>query len=160
MLKVANAIETDLNAPLLQNPHLETTITHEQLEKWLREVKALNSMDPNVLRAILAVENLLARLPKKTVLLPNYPNPFNPETWIPYQLAKASHVKITIYDVRGRVVRMLELGYQPAGFYMERNRAAHWDGRNTFSEQVVNGIYFYQLQTNSVSVLRKMVILK
>ena len=69
-------------------------------------------------------------LPDETTLLANYPNPFNPETWIPYQLANPSDVVISIYDARGQVVRRLALGHQPAGYYTHRSRAAYWDGRN------------------------------
>ena len=101
-----------------------------------------------------------AATPDQTGLLANYPNPFNPETWIPYQLAKASDVKITIYDTRGVVVRQLELGHQPPGFYTDQSRAAYWDGRNALGERVASGIYFYQLQADNVSLLRKMLILK
>ena len=95
-----------------------------------------------------------------TRLLANYPNPFNPETWIPYQLAKASNVKITIYDARGVVVRRIELGHQPPGTYTSQSRAAYWDGRNSQGERVANGIYFYQLQADNISSLGKMLILK
>ena len=98
--------------------------------------------------------------PDATVLLANYPNPFNPETWIPYQLASASNVKITIYEAKGTLVRTLVLGHQPAGYYTSRNRAAYWDGRNTLGERVASGIYFYQLQADDLSLLRKMIILK
>ncbi len=98
--------------------------------------------------------------PDDTVLFSNYPNPFNPETWIPYQLANPSEVSITIYDIRGNVVRQLGLGRQPAGFYTNRSRAAHWDGQNAYGERVANGIYFYQLQADKMSILRKMVIVK
>ena len=98
--------------------------------------------------------------PVTTALLPNYPNPFNPETWIPYHLAKDSNIEITIYDARGTIVRRLELGHQSAGYYTKRNRAAYWNGRNTLGEQVPSGVYFYHLQAGNVSLLRKMVILK
>ena len=98
--------------------------------------------------------------PDETLLLPNYPNPFNPETWIPYQLAKDSNVQILIYNVRGTIVRRLALRHQSAGFYTNRSRAAHWDGRNTSGERVAAGIYFYQLRADTVTPLRKMVILK
>ena len=99
-------------------------------------------------------------IPEETALLANYPNPFNPETWIPYHLANASDVKITIYDTRGGIVRQLALGHQPAGFYNSRSRAAYWDGRNRVGEPVASGVYFYQLETDDLSSLRKMVILK
>ena len=98
--------------------------------------------------------------PDVTLLLPNYPNPFNPETWIPYQLAHDADVEIRIYDVRGTVVRQLALGYQSAGFYTNRTRAAYWDGRNDQGESVSNGVYFYQLRAGDISPLRKMLMLK
>ena len=88
-------------------------------------------------------------MPKATTLLVNYPNPFNPETWIPYQLAKPADVTLRIYDIRGRVVRILELGHQRAGLYQNRSRAAYWDGRNQFGESVASGVYFYTLSTES-----------
>ena len=97
---------------------------------------------------------------EQTRLLANYPNPFNPETWIPYQLANSSDVQITIYDTRGSLVRCLKLGHQREGYYTSRSRAAYWDGRNSVGERVASGIYFYQLQADNVSLLRKMVILK
>ncbi|MDE0087577.1 MAG: SMP-30/gluconolactonase/LRE family protein, partial [Candidatus Poribacteria bacterium] len=82
------------------------------------------------------------QIPEETSLLPNYPNPFNPETWIPYQLAKPADVKLTIYDINGHVVRALDLGHQRAGIYRSRSRAAHWDGRNAQGEPVASGVYF------------------
>ena len=101
-----------------------------------------------------------AELPQITELLPNYPNPFNPETWMPYQLATSSNVQVTIFDVKGIVVRTLPLGYQLAGYYTSRNRAAYWDGRNSLEEPVASGVYFYQLKTDDLTPIRKMVILK
>ena len=113
------------------------------------------------LRAIALLESVLAAMtPEMTQLLPNYPNPFNPETWIPYHLAKSSDVEITIYDARGTIVRQLDLGHQREGYYTNRSRAAYWDGRNDLGERVASGIYFYQLQADNVSLLRKMLILK
>ena len=107
------------------------------------------------------METLLRTVrPEITVLLPNYPNPFNPETWIPYQLATESDVQITIYDTKGAIVRTLGLGHQSAGYYTGRSHAAYWDGNNSLGEQVASGVYFYQLQTDDTSFMRKMVILK
>ena len=81
------------------------------------------------------LEELLASLtPKVTALLPNYPNPFNPETWIPFQLASPADVRITIYAADGKLVRTLEFGHQPVGIYRQRSRAAYWDGRNALGE--------------------------
>ena len=95
-----------------------------------------------------------------TELLPNYPNPFNPETWIPYRLGKDAKVVLTIYDARGDVVRRFDLGYQPAGTYETRSRAVYWDGTNDFGETVANGVYFYSLSTSDYSRTRKAIILK
>ena len=111
--------------------------------------------------AIAFFQSLLAAIrPTETRLFANYPNPFNPETWIPYQLAMESDVRITIYNAQGSVVRVLALGHQFAGFYTDRSRAAYWDGRNTLGERVASGVYFYQLETDTMSSIRKMVILK
>ena len=98
--------------------------------------------------------------PKLTQLLQNFPNPFNPETWIPYQLSEDSPVSLSIYDTTGKLIRTLSLGYQSAGFYHSRGRAAYWDGRNAVGEQVASGIYFYQLTTPSFHQTRRLVILK
>ncbi len=99
-------------------------------------------------------------LPGTTALLPNFPNPFNPETWIPYQLAEPAEVTLTIYDIHGRVVRTLRLGHQPAGMYRSRSRAAHWDGRNQLGEKVATGIYFYTLKAGDYIATRKLLIRK
>ena len=99
-------------------------------------------------------------LPDETLLLSNYPNPFNPETWIPYQLAESTDVTVTIYDVRGVVVRRLALGHQPTGFYRGRGRAAHWDGRNALGEKVATGLYFYTLTAGDFTATQKMLIRK
>ena len=92
--------------------------------------------------------------------LGNYPNPFNPETWIPYHLAHAADVALTLYNTKGAVVRRLELGHQPAGFYTARAQATYWDDRNESGELVASGVYFYQLRAGNYSALRRMVILK
>ena len=98
--------------------------------------------------------------PAETALFPNYPNPFNPETWIPYQLAKSADVTLTIYDITGREVRRLALGHRPAGFYRSRGRAAYWDGRNEFGEKVASGLYFYTFTAGDFTATRKMLIQK
>ena len=99
-------------------------------------------------------------IPTETALLQNYPNPFNPETWIPYHLADAADVHITIYDIKGAVVRQLDLGHQQAGYYANRSKAAYWDGRNTSGESVASGIYFYTLKAADFSATKRMVIVK
>ncbi len=99
-------------------------------------------------------------IPSETELLRNYPNPFNPETWIPYRLASDADVVLTIYDTAGQVVRTLDMGHQTAAVYESRAKAIYWDGRNRFGEQVASGIYFYSLSAGEFSATRKMMILK
>ncbi len=99
-------------------------------------------------------------LSTETVLLANYPNPFNPETWIPYQLSKPADVTLTIYSVDGQIVRRLALGHQPAGMYQTRSRAAYWDGRNALGEPVASGVYFYTFTAGDFTATRKMLIQK
>ena len=96
--------------------------------------------------------------PTETSLLPNYPNPFNPETWIPYQLKEPSEVVLTIYDMRGQPIRTLAMGHQPAGVYRSRERAAYWDGRNQQGEFVSSGLYFCTLTAGSFTATRKMLV--
>ena len=98
--------------------------------------------------------------PNQNLLLQNYPNPFNPETWIPYQLSEDSSVSVSIYDTTGQLVRTLSLGFQSAGFYNSRERAAYWDGRNAVGERVASGTYFYQLTTPIFQQTRRLVIVK
>ena len=90
----------------------------------------------------------------------NYPNPFNPETWILYRLAKDAFVTLEIYDQSGRMVRQLEVGHRIAAVYESRAKAVYWDGRNRFGERVASGVYFYHLSAGNYSATRKMVILK
>lgn len=97
---------------------------------------------------------------KKTVLLQSYPNPFNPETWIPYELEKESHVTIEIYNVAGQLVRTLNFGVQPRGRYISKEKAAYWNGRNEYGERAASGIYFYVLKAGDFAATRRMVILK
>ena len=103
---------------------------------------------------------VLAALEAETALLPNYPNPFNPETWIPYQLATPTDVRITIYASDGKLVRMLDLGHQPVGVYQSRSQAAYWDGKNSLGESVASGVYFYTLTAGDFTGTRKMLIRK
>ena len=108
-------------------------------------------------------------LPKETVLLPNYPNPFNPETWLPYRLSQDATVRISIYNTKGQLVRVLGVGQQSAGSYVVKSKAAYWDGKDNLGQNVASGVYFYTLQAReaipSIGVrefraTRKMVILK
>ena len=113
-----------------------------------------------LINAVLSVTLDGVGTPKQTVLLQNYPNPFNPETWIPYHLSEAALVRLSIYDTTGQRIRTLSLGFQAAGFYQSRSRAAYWDGRNDLGEQVSSGVYFYQLSTPSEHQIKRMVIVK
>ena len=97
---------------------------------------------------------------KESVLLANYPNPFNPETWIPYQLSEPAEVTVSIYSVNGSLIRTLALGHQSAGVYQSKSRAAYWDGRNAFGERVASGLYFYTLTAGDFTATRKMLIRK
>jgi hypothetical protein len=99
-------------------------------------------------------------IPKHSKLMQNWPNPFNPETWIPFQLSKDVDVTITIYDIHGGAVRQFELGYTPAGLYDKKSNAIYWDGTNEVGERVASGVYFYHIQAGEFSASRKMAILK
>ena len=156
LVEVASQLgEEAAAAPSVHSP------TADQIQGWLSEAMQANDGSNNFRRGIQVLQSLLLKLcPETTALLPNYPNPFNPETWIPYHLANTSNVQIIIYDTKGRVVRTLALGHQTTGYYTDRNRAAYWDGRNGLGESVASGVYFYQLKTDATSYLRKMVILK
>ena len=97
---------------------------------------------------------------EKTRLLQNYPDPFNPETWIPYELSKDSDVVIEIHDSTGHLVRKLDVGGKSTGRYLEKRHAAYWDGKSEKGEFVPSGVYFYTLKANDFSTKRKMLILK
>ncbi len=131
------------------------------VQAWIDQAQAQNDGSIAFQQGIENLERLLASLiPEKTLLLVNYPNPFNPETWIPYHLAKPTDVTLTIYAANGAVIRTLALGHQVAGIYQSRSRAAYWDGRNDVGEFVASGIYFYMLTAGDFTATRKMLILK
>ena len=131
---------------------IRTWITHAQLE---------NDGSLAFQQGIANLQRLLAVLiPEKTALLTNYPNPFNPETWIPYQLSEPAEVTLRIYAVNGTLVRTLHLGHQTAGIYQEKSRAAYWDGTNELGEPVASGVYFYTLTAGEFTATRKMLITK
>ena len=158
LVLVAGVIGTAATAPSV---HLQTLamLTAADVQQWLFQAQQLNLTDPVSQRGIRFLEQLVMALtPKETALLPNYPNPFNPETWIPYQLAEAAEVTLTLYAVDGTVVRTLELGHQPVGVYEDRHRAARWDGTNELGESVASGVYFYALTAGEFKATRKMLI--
>ena len=131
------------------------------IEAWIAQARLEDDGSLAFKQGIENLENLLASLiPEETALLANYPNPFNPETWIPYQLAESAEVTLTIYDTNGQLVQRLEVGHQAAGMYQSRSRAAYWDGRNQLGESVASGLYFYTLTTGDFTATRRMLILK
>ena len=157
---VAGALDNAGAAPSV-HPQILELFTAADVKLWLFHARQLDLTDPTALKGILFLEQLLAALlPRETALLPNYPNPFNPETWIPYRLAEDAFVTLTIYDGSGQVVRTLDVGHQIAAFYETRSKAIHWDGRNEFGETVASGIYFYNLTADNYSATRKMLIIK
>ncbi len=162
---VAAVIDNPAGAPAIRRQILEG-FTAEEIRQWLMEARLSGNTSLAYRRGIAILEQLLTVLmaeeavPEETSLLPNYPNPFNPETWIPYQLATPADVTLTIYDIHGCVVRVLDFGHQRAGLYQSRAHAAHWDGKNAQGEPVASGIYFYTLTAGDFSATRKMLIRK
>ena len=160
LLLVAGGLTTGPAAPAAY-PQVNFVLTVEDIQTWMSEAQRLDLSDAIYQRGVLMLELLMETLtPKETVLLPNYPNPFNPETWIPYHLANAADVRFTIYDKQGAVVRQLDLGHQLAGYYTDRARAVYWDGRNEIGEQVASGMYFYHLSAGDYAATRRMIIIK
>ncbi len=170
LVAAAAALGEVAAAPAALRQQGATHLTQEKVQHWLTQAQQADLTDATSVRGIRYLEQLLlAFTPKETALLPNYPNPFNPETWIPYQLATPADVTLKIYDIQGRVVRDLDLGHQRAGIYQSKSRAAYWDGRNAVGEPVASGVYFYTLSTESTrdsvtagdfSATRKMLIRK
>ncbi len=133
----------------------------EDIQLWLTQAQRLDLNTAALRRGVRVLEYFLEMLPpKRTDLMPNYPNPFNPETWIPYQLAEAADVTLTIYAADGRLIRTLTLGHQPAGIYQSKSRAAYWDGRNELGEHVASGLYFFTIRAGEFTATRKMLIRK
>ena len=152
---------TDTAAAPSAQPHVPETLTAAKVQHWLTDARSLEVRDPIVKRGFVVLEQLLVSLtPTQTELLANYPNPFNPETWIPYRLAEDAIVTLTIYDRNGRVVRTLDVGHRIAAVYESQSKAIYWDGKNELGESVASGVFFYTLTAGDFSATRKMVILK
>ena len=131
------------------------------MQQWLAQAQQFNLTNATSQKGIFFLESLLTTLtPQETALFPNYPNPFNPETWFPYQLAEPADVTLIIYAVNGTLVHTLALGHQPAGGYQNKSHAAYWDGKNELGEPVASGVYFYTLKAGEFTATRKMLILK
>ena len=160
ILLVAAALASDNGAPS-RYPSSLRSLSASDVQQWLKDASQVNSYLPVYKRGIAVLEHLLTLLlPEETALLPNYPNPFNPETWIPYQLAKDAEVNIHIHSSNGQLIRTLQLANKIAGIYDRPNRAVHWDGKNEIGEPVASGVYYYTLTVGSLTETRRMVIRK
>ena len=150
---------TDIAAPVVVA--MDSKISPPMIAAWIVLARAASDGSAAFERGISNLERLLASLiPEKTALLANYPNPFNPETWIPYQLATDAEVQLRIYAMDGKLVRTFQLGHQVAGIYQHREHAAYWDGKNEVGEPVASGVYFYTLTAGGFTATRKMLIRK
>ncbi|MAF11756.1 hypothetical protein CMK11_15020 [Candidatus Poribacteria bacterium] len=142
-------------------PQLPGTGDSGLIRQWVIQARRADDGSDAYRAGVAVLERLLSGVPDgATGLLPNYPNPFNPETWIPFELNEAAEVTFTIYDVLGRVVRRIELGYRAPGVYHATSSAAHWDGRNDHSEEVASGTYFVGLRAGDVRETRRIVVMK
>ena len=160
LIKIASELEIAAIKPELTYD-LDVVPSIAEVKTWINEAKQLDLFDPINQKGVDFLINLLKAItPNRTALLPNYPNPFNPETWIPYQLAQPTDVTIHIYATNGDVIRTLDLGHQTIGLYHHRGSAAYWDGTNELGEAVASGIYFYTFTAGTFTATRKMVIRK
>jgi len=127
----------------------------------LKDVELLNT-DITIMKSITIDRKFISPLarPQYNALLQNFPNPFNPNTWIPFQLREAGEVTIRVYNSAGELVRQLELGYKPAGLYVSQDRAVYWDGKDKFGMPVASGVYFYSIQAGDFSAVKKLIVLK
>ena len=166
LIAVAQDLVTPSLAPGVDG--WQPKLNSQTIQNWIDMAHAADDGSEAFQRGIANLRHLLSNvenadlrsLPVKTALFANYPNPFNPETWIPYHLASDSDVMLTIYDIKGAVVRRLEFGYQRAGYYVDRSRAGYWNGYNHLGEPARSGVYFYTLTADDLSATRKMLILK
>ena len=157
LIRVAQGIAGSSAAPVIG----AESVNAAMIETWIAQARLEDDGSIAFKQGIKNLENLLASLiPEETALLRNYPNPFNPETWIPYQLAESAEVTLTIYDINGQLIRRLAVGHQAAGMYRSRSRAVYWDGRNQLGESVASGLYFYTLTADNFTETRRMLILK
>ena len=157
---VAGAIGNTDSAPIVTSKS-NYSLSIETVKTWLNQAQNSNNVSDKYRRGIAVLEQLLALLtPKETILLPNYPNPFNPETWIPFQLAKPTSVSIQIYTSNGHLVRHIDLGYRPADKFINRDKAIYWDGMNEAGEPVASGVYLCTMSAGEYTATRRMLIIK
>ena len=168
LIVVAKAVDSQTTAdsqaaPTFAQQSRYLSFTAEEVQQWIQDARDIgaDAQTIAVLEQFLTAGTQVAQpTPEKTALLANYPNPFNPETWIPYQLAQPTEVTIFIHAIDGALVRTLPLGEMPAGVYQSRSRAAYWDGKNAHGEQIASGVYFYTLKAGQFTATRKMLIQK
>ena len=168
----AAALEAAAGAPMgvgRQQHAVSLLLTYDNVAAALADARGLTRSERSdvrlgkwltLLEELLEVLAEMGTIPETTALLPNYPNPFNPETWLPYQLATPAEVTLSIYSVDGRLVRTLDVGHQPAGIYRSHGRAAYWDGKNQLGEKVASGLYLYTLTAGNFNATRKLLIAK
>ncbi len=151
----------DSNEAALTAPSVNRNVGPNTIQTWIDLARIEDDGSAIFDIGIANLEALLAsRIPSETKLLLNYPNPFNPETWIPYQLAESTEVTVMIHSMNGSLIRTIELGHQAAGTYKSKSQAAYWDGRNELGEQVASGLYFYTLTAGDFTATHKMLVRK
>ena len=156
-----NPSTREANRPALAAPPLSGNVTPDMIQNWIDDAQIEDDGSEIFERGIANLESLLkSKVPTQTRLLRNYPNPFNPETWIPYQLAESTKVTVTIHSMNGSLIRSLDLGHQAPGSYISKSQAAYWDGRNEFGEQSASGLYFYTFTAGKFTATGKMLIIK
>ncbi|MBD3183241.1 T9SS type A sorting domain-containing protein, partial [Candidatus Poribacteria bacterium] len=155
-------ISGETSAPDLSES-LRLMLDKEMLDKYRAMYKVIIKMEPSEGSAVIA-ENLRMLIdnlnPERSLLLNNYPNPFNPETWIPFVLSDEGSVNISIYNSKGQLIRSLNMGYLQSGYYIQKDKAAYWDGCNEWGEQISSGVYFYSIKSDNFSKIRKMTVLR
>ena len=160
IVQVAGAIANTDSAPIVASKS-NNKLSAETVKKWLNQAQNSDITTDKYRRGVALLEQLLVGItPKETALLSNFPNPFNPETWIPFQLAKPTDVSIQIYTSNGQLVRHIDLGYRPAGEYHSRHEAVYWDGMNEAGEPVASGVYLYTMSAGEYTATRRMLIIK
>ena len=162
LTEVAEAVNPNFAAPTVAQELPTLPFTAEEVQQWIQDAKeqGVDAEGIATLEQLLRVVLQQAARPQETALLANYPNPFNPETWIPYQLAKPAEVTVSIHTADGKLVRTLALGQLPAGVYQDKDRAVYWDGKNEQGESVASGVYFYTLKAGEFAATKKMLIRK
>ena len=168
LIVIAKAVDSQATvgsqaAPILAQQSHRLSFTAEEVQQWIRDARDIGADAQTIAvleRLLAAVTQVAQPTPERTTLLANYPNPFNPETWIPYQLAQPAEVNVSIHAMNGTLVRTIPLGKIPAGIYQSKSRAAYWDGKNAQGERVASGVYFYTLKAGQFTATRKMLIRK